>query len=120
MSVPVKGIVAGAALIVVLVALGLLVAQTFGIGRQPTATGIVVQVDSTSAVDISGFTLRAEDGGLTQYRIGPLESDAPAFPAVHLRAHLTSLIPIVVTYHLEDGQRVATRLEDAPLPSQPS
>lgn len=116
MSVPLRGIIAGLALIAVLVAGALLLAQVTGIGRSPTATGVVIAVDSTSAVDVTGFTLRSADGATTHFRVGELESGGAAFPAVHLRAHLVSLIPIVVSYHLDAGQPIATRMEDAPLP----
>ena len=116
MSVPLRGIIAGLALIAVLGAGALLLAQVTGIGRSPTATGVVIAVDSTSAVDVTGFTLRSADGAMTHFRVGELESGGAAFPAVHLRAHLVSLIPIVVSYHLDAGQPIATRMADAPLP----
>jgi hypothetical protein len=116
-SVPLRGLIAGAALIVVLVAAALLLAQAAGIGRNPTAMGVVIKVDASSAVEVTGFTLRGSDGSLTPFRIGVLESGGAAFPAVHLREHLASLLPIVVTYHVEGADRVATRLEDEPLPS---
>ncbi len=81
-----------------------------------TSTGIVVAIDSTSPVAVTGFTLRSNDGALEQYAVGRLETGDNAFPAAHLREHLASLLPIVVTYRLEGQARVAIRLEDAPLP----
>ena len=109
-------LVAASALMVAVVAIVLLVAQSAGLGQPLTATGIVIDVRSSSAVDITGFTLRTEAGELQDYVVGHLDTASPAFPAVHLRAHLISLIPIVVTYELDGDQRVALRMVDALLP----
>jgi hypothetical protein len=106
-------VVGGTALVVAATAIGLLVAQSMGLGQPPTATGIIVAVQSNSAVDITGFTLRTQDGQLEQYAVGRLETTSPAFPAVHLRAHLISLLPVVVTYETDGDQRVARRIVDA-------
>ncbi len=117
---PRRRLVAGAVLVVALAMvglLGLLALRGLGLGGRPTSTGIVVAVESTSPVAVSGFTLRTADGRLEQYAVGILETGGAAFPAAHLREHLASLLPIVVTYRLETGRRVAIRLEDAPLPS---
>jgi hypothetical protein len=94
----------------------LLVAQGLGIGRPSTATGLVIDVQSTSAVDITGFTLRTADGQIQHYAVGRLDTASPGFPAVHLRSHLISLIPVVVTYEMDGDQRVAVRIVDAVLP----
>jgi hypothetical protein len=109
--------VAGGALVVALAAVALLVAQGLGIGQPSTETGLVIDVQSTSAVDITGFTLRTQDGRIQQYAVGRLDTASPAFPAVHLRSHLISLIPVVVTYEMDGDQRVALRIVDAVLPA---
>ncbi|MFI5262381.1 MAG: hypothetical protein ACHQZR_07500 [Candidatus Limnocylindrales bacterium] len=110
-------VVAGAALLVAVAAIAVLVAQGLGLGQPLTATGIVIDVQSDSAVDITGFTLRTADGQLEHYLVGRLDTASPAFPSVHLRSHLISLIPIVVTYEMDGDQRVAVRMVDALLPA---
>lgn len=79
-----------------------------------TARGVVVAVDAPTATDVRGFTLRTNDGTLLTFRVGRLELVGDAFPAAHLREHLRTLVPIVVVYRLEDGERIAVRLADAP------
>ena len=113
---PARYLVAGGALLIALAAVVLLAVQGLGIGQPATATGLVIDVQSTSAVDITGFTLRTADGQLEHYVVGRLDTTSPAFPAVHLRSHLISLIPIVVTYEMDGDQRVALRMVDAVLP----
>jgi len=114
--VPTRYLVAGGALVVALAAVALLAAQELGIGQPRTETGLVIDVQSTSAVDITGFTLRTPDGQIQQYVVGRLDIASPGFPAVHLRSHLISLIPVVVTYEMDGDQRVAVRIVDAVLP----
>lgn len=79
-----------------------------------TARGVVVAVDAPTATEVRGFTLRTNDGSILTFRIGRLEITGAAFPAAHLRDHLRSLSPIIVVYRLENGERVAVRLADAP------
>lgn len=85
-----------------------------GTGR---ATGVVIAVEATSATRVIGFTLRLAGGAEEHFAIGGLETAAPAFPAVHLREHMVSLVPVVVSYRRVNGGRVATRLVDGPVPS---
>lgn len=85
-----------------------------GTGR---ATGVVIAVEATSATRVTGFTLRLAGGAEEHFAIGGLETAAPAFPAVHLREHMVSLVPVAVSYRHESGGRVATRLVDGPVPS---
>lgn len=118
--IPARYLAGGTALAIAAAAVALLVAQSLGLGQPTTATGIVIDVQSTSAVDITGFTLRTEDGLLQQYAVGRLDTASPAFPAVHLRSHLISLIPVVVTYEMDGDQRVALRVVDAVLPASTS
>ncbi|HWP62864.1 MAG TPA: hypothetical protein VNO86_05285 [Candidatus Binatia bacterium] len=79
-----------------------------------TARGVVVAVDAPTATDVRGFTLRTNDGALLTFRVGRLELVGDAFPAAHLREHLRTLVPIIVVYRVENGERVAVRLADAP------
>ena len=113
---PPRYFVAGVALVVAVGAVAVLVAQSLGIAQPRTQTGLVIDVQSTSAVDITGFTLRTQDGQLQYYVVGRLDTASPGFPAVHLRSHLISLIPVVVTYETDGDQRVAVRIVDALLP----
>jgi hypothetical protein len=82
-------------------------------GSDQVAVGLVVDVDSAGLTDVRAFTLRGDDGAQTVYRIGGLENPA-AFPPGHLVEHLGSGEPVRVVYHEENGERVATRIEDAP------
>lgn len=109
-------VIGGGALVVAAAAIALLVAQGLEIGHPSTATGLVIDVQSTSAVDITGFTLRTADGQIQHYAVGRLDTASPGFPAVHLRSHLISLVPVVVTYEMDGDQRVAVRIVDAVLP----
>jgi hypothetical protein len=118
--IPARFVVGGVALAIAAAALAVLVAQSLGVGQPTTATGIVIDVQSTSAVDITGFTLRTQDGQLQDYAVGRLDTASPAFPAVHLRSHLISLVPVVVTYEMDGDQRVALRVVDAILPASTS
>ena len=78
--VPGRYLIGGGALVVAAAAVALLVAQGLGIGQPTTATGLVIDVQSTSAVDITGFTLRTPDGQLQHYAVGRLDTASPASP----------------------------------------
>lgn len=79
-----------------------------------TEAGFVVDVQSTSLTEIQSFTLRTTDGEELVFRVGLIELDGGTFPAGHLREHLALAQPVAVAYHEENGERVATRLADAP------
>ena len=82
-------------------------------GGQRTETGVVLRVDATGLTQVSGFTLRTDDGRETTYRIGALENGAE-FPPGHLAEHVATAGRVRVFYREEGGARVAYRLEDAP------
>lgn len=98
--------------------LALLVVVSLGVVGCETGTasarGVVVAVDAPTATDVRGFTLRTDAGELLSFRVGRLEIVGGAFPAAHLREHLRTLVPIIVVYRIENGERVAVRLADAP------
>lgn len=79
-----------------------------------SAVGVVVAIDPSATLEVSGFTLRTADGETLAFAVGPVELDSGAFPASHLREHLATSQPIAVAYRMEDGTRVAYRLVDAP------
>ena len=79
-----------------------------------TATGVVVDVRSSSLVQIDRFTLRMTDGSTLDFAVGTLELDGGAFPAGHLREHMALVQPVAVAFREEGGARVAYRLVDAP------
>ena len=79
-----------------------------------TVSGLVVDVDSSGPAEVTGFTLRAEDGTTFTFQLGALETGGGSFAAPHLGEHLSSGDPVQVTYRAENGRLVATRLEDAP------
>jgi hypothetical protein len=83
-----------------------------GPGRK-VETGIVVSVEATGLTAVQGFSIRTTDERTVDFRIGTLEN-ASTFPPGHLAEHKVSLVPVVVTYVDEGGDRVAVRIEDAP------
>jgi hypothetical protein len=105
-----------------LVLAGVIVVAAFAASRLlggadlPSETGVVVQVQSASATEVTGFTLRTRDGRVLAFAIGRLDTAPPAFPAVHLREHLVTLVPIQVWYEAEGGRRLARRMVDAASP----
>jgi hypothetical protein len=77
------------------------------------AAGIVVALDAPGG-QVTGFTLRTQQGETILFVIGTLEIDASAFPASHLAEHAITLQPIAVGYRVEDGRNVVHRMVDAP------
>ncbi len=101
----------GAAVVGAVVLAAAAAALLGGPGRQ-TETGIVVAVQATSLSNVEGFTIRTTDGRTVDFRIGRLEN-AATFPPGHLATHKVTLVPVRVTYVIEDGADVAVRIEDA-------
>ncbi len=77
------------------------------------AAGIVVAVDAPGG-QVSGFTLRSQQGETITFTIGDLQVDDVAFPAAHLTEHAVTGAPVAVEYRVVDGVNVARRLVDAP------
>jgi hypothetical protein len=100
-----------AAVALALLATVLLVAACGDPGR--SAAGIVVALDASGG-QVSGFTLRTQDGATMTFVIGELETDGAAFPASHLAEHAVTLQPIAVGYRVRDGRNVVHRMVDAP------
>jgi hypothetical protein len=81
-----------------------------------TATGIVVAVNSSSIGSVDQAAIREPDGTTLQFNVRRLDINN-GLPAVHLREHLASGIPVVVEYVVEGNQNVALRYNDAPTPA---
>jgi len=77
------------------------------------AAGIVVAVDAPAG-QVTGFTLRTQQGESIAFVIGTLELDGAAFAASHLVEHAVTLQPIAVAYRIRDGENVVHRMVDAP------
>ena len=75
--------------------------------------GVVVAVDARSLTDIRGFTLRTAAGRSFDFTLGDLEN-ATQFSPSHLKEHQATSLPIRVWFMVQDGERIAYRLEDAP------
>ena len=105
--------VVGVGLLVAAIALVIVFASTFGQASRDTATGVVIAVDSSGLTDVRGFTIRADNGRTVVFRIGVLENGAQ-FPPGHLLEHAATGVKVVVTYHVESGEDVAVRIDDAP------
>ncbi len=84
--------------------------------RTATATGVVVAVAARSLADVDGFTIRTADGQTIEFDLSGLQNGVE-FPPGHLVEHITSGVPVIVTYRDEAGTRTAIRLADGPLPS---
>jgi hypothetical protein len=77
------------------------------------AAGIVIAVDAPAG-EVTGFTLRTQQGETMVFAIGALEVDGAAFVASHLTEHAVTLQPIAVAYRVENGANVVHRMVDAP------
>jgi hypothetical protein len=107
--------VVGIGLVVALVAIAAILANTLGQPTRQTETGVVIAVDATSLTDVRGFTIRTADGQTFDFRLGELENGTE-FPPGHLGEHIATAVPVLVTYREENGERVVVRLEDAVAP----
>jgi len=76
----------------------------------------VVAVDSTSIGNVDQAAIRRSDGNVLQFNVERLDVNN-GLPAVHLREHLSSGIPVIVEYIVEGGQNVALRYNDAATPA---
>jgi hypothetical protein len=74
--------------------------------------GVVIAVDAASLTNVNGFTLRIGMWSL-DFKLGPLEN-ATSFSPSHLKEHQATSEPIRVWFRMENGERVAYRIEDAP------
>lgn len=77
--------------------------------------GLVIDIEETGP-DVRGFTIRSEDGDTWTFRIGELDN-GDEFPPSHLHAHQDDDYPVLVTFHVEGGDLVATHLDDGTPPS---
>jgi hypothetical protein len=75
-------------------------------------TGVVTEVSASGLADVSGMTLRLDDGRSFEFRIGSLENGAE-FPPGHLKEHMATSSPVKVWFRLEGTELVAYRIEDA-------
>ena len=85
-------------------------------GLASPVEGVVVSVDSSGLTDVHGFVLLTWGQASVDFKLGILEN-ATEFSPSHLREHLATSQPIRVYFRLENGQRVAYRIEDAMPPT---
>ncbi len=95
-----------------LLSLALVIAACNGASQQ-VVTGVVLTVDQPSAGQVDGFTLHTSDGPVMTFTVGVVDQDAGAFPPEHLTEHQRTAEPVKVTYKVQNGQNVATKLQDA-------
>ena len=81
-----------------------------------TASGIVVAFDGSSIGSVDQVDVRTNDGNVLRFDVQRLDINN-GLPAVHLREHLASGIPIIVEYIVEGERNVALRYNDAPAQS---
>jgi hypothetical protein len=82
------------------------------IPNSPVA-GVVTSVDAVALDQVHGFTLTSAGGQELTFVIGTLEN-GDEFPPGHLKEHMASVTPILVSFKRENGALVVYRLEDAP------
>ncbi|CAN5408011.1 hypothetical protein BH20CHL6_BH20CHL6_12480 [soil metagenome] len=95
-------------------AIVVMAALAAGCSGPPTerAVGVVLSVESSSAAEVSRFTLRTAEGETLDFEVGALQTGGETFPAAHLREHQLNAEPVAVTYRVDDERRIAVRLED--------
>ena len=76
------------------------------------AVGVITHVDSVSLEEVTGITLRTNDGQAIDFVVGPLEN-ASEFPPGHLAEHQATAAPVRVWYRMDGSDRIAIRIEDA-------
>ena len=74
--------------------------------------GIVFDVTSAGLSQVTGFTLRTNNGETIQFMIGTLEN-GDEFPPGHLKEHQAAASPVLVFFREANGQLVVYRIEDA-------
>ncbi len=75
---------------------------------QGTVRGVVIAVNG-SLEDVTSFTVLVEGDEMTFVPV--TDGDYP-FPLPHLREHLRTGEPVLVTWKSDDGARIAVRIDD--------
>ncbi len=93
----------------------LVVGSACGGGEElPTAEGVVIGVDG-GLTDVQSFTIRTTDGSDLTFQAPDDLLFHGSGPLGHLRSHLTSGVPVIVTYEARaDGSLAAIEVDDAP------
>jgi hypothetical protein len=78
--------------------------------------GIVVSVHAKPPLAVASFEIRTIEGQVVSFQVGDLQYVAGSFNAAHLVVHEATAQPVIVTYHDEGDDHVATKLVDGPLP----
>lgn len=76
-------------------------------------TGVLVKIEAAGLTDVTGFSLRLDDGRVIAFRIGTLEN-GDQFPPGHLAEHMATSLPVRVFFRANGTDLVVYRLEDAP------
>ena len=80
-----------------------------------TADGVVIDIDTEGLGQMRSFTLRTSDGESLDFVIaGGVDLSGDGFPPDHLFQHMALTEGIAVAYEMRDGERVVTKLADAP------
>lgn len=74
--------------------------------------GVLLGIDAAGLSEVTGFTLRLDDGRSFEFLIGTLENGVE-FPPGHLAEHMATSTPIRVSFRVDGTSLVAYRLEDA-------
>ncbi|MEO8228442.1 MAG: hypothetical protein ABI628_01625 [Chloroflexota bacterium] len=82
------------------------------IPNSPVA-GVVTSVDAVALDQVRGFKLTSAGGQELMFVMGTLEN-GDEFPPGHLKEHMASSTPVLVSFRQEKGALVVYRIEDAP------
>jgi hypothetical protein len=86
-----------------------------GNSKTMTATGIIFDVQAPSLTQLDGFTLHTDDDKTLTFKIAPeanQQDPQNGFVAGHLRTHALASTRVRITYRVENGELLATRIED--------
>jgi hypothetical protein len=75
--------------------------------------GVLTGIKAQGLTQVTGFSLRLDDGQVLAFQIGVLEN-GDQFPPGHLAEHLATSSPIRVWFRVDAASLVVYRLEDAP------
>jgi hypothetical protein len=99
-----------------LVMLTVLVVLAAGCGDgEPTATGVIIEVEASSLTEVDAFVLQTNDGERLSFGVAPDAQRDPqeGFVASHLRSHASLGEQVSIAYRSEDGQLLALTIEHA-------
>ena len=75
--------------------------------------GLVSEVSALSLTTVNWFEIEAEAGTVTRFRA---EGSLGEFTPSHLRQHMIAGEPVLVSFVIRQGEKIAIEVEDSSLP----